>query len=56
VLQLGSVTARGERNRLLTVVKSRGMRHSNQMREYLLTDPLKACQCSWTSGRHTDCQ
>jgi len=28
----------GERNRVLHVLKSRGMRHSNQIREFLLTD------------------
>jgi circadian clock protein KaiC len=28
----------GERNRLLYVLKSRGMAHSNQLREFLLTD------------------
>jgi circadian clock protein KaiC len=28
----------GERNRSLYVLKSRGMRHSNQLREFLLTD------------------
>jgi circadian clock protein KaiC len=28
----------GERNRLLYVLKSRGMSHSNQIREFLLTD------------------
>jgi circadian clock protein KaiC len=28
----------GERNRLLYVLKSRGMAHSNQMREFLLTE------------------
>lgn len=28
----------GERNRLLYVLKSRGVAHSNQMREFLLTD------------------
>jgi circadian clock protein KaiC len=28
----------GERNRFLDIVKSRGMAHSNQMREFLLTD------------------
>ncbi len=28
----------GERNRLLYVLKSRGMAHSNQMREFILTD------------------
>ena len=28
----------GERNRALTIVKSRGMKHSNQVRELLLSD------------------
>jgi circadian clock protein KaiC len=28
----------GERNRTMFVLKSRGMRHSNQLREFLLTD------------------
>jgi len=28
----------GERNRLINVLKSRGMAHSNQLREFLLTD------------------
>jgi len=28
----------GERNRVLTILKSRGMSHSNQMREFLITD------------------
>ena len=28
----------GERNRGISVIKSRGMKHSNQIREYLLTD------------------
>jgi circadian clock protein KaiC len=28
----------GERNRAMYVLKSRGMRHSNQLREYLITD------------------
>ncbi len=27
-----------ERNRGISVIKSRGMKHSNQIREYLLTD------------------
>lgn len=31
-------TPSGERNRLLFVLKSRGMAHSNQMREFMLTD------------------
>lgn len=37
-LQLRDVESNGERNRLLTVIKSRGCAHSNQMREYLITD------------------
>jgi len=28
----------GETNRILTIIKSRGMAHSNQLREYVLTD------------------
>lgn len=37
-IHLSYVIQRGERNRLLTVVKSRGTRHSNQVRELILTD------------------
>jgi circadian clock protein KaiC len=37
-LLLGNVEAAGERNRLLFVLKSRGMAHSNQVREFLLSD------------------
>ena len=37
-ISLTDVEASGERNRVLYVLKSRGMKHSNQMREYLLTD------------------
>jgi circadian clock protein KaiC len=37
-LQLRSVEVGGERNRALYVLKSRGMEHSNQIREFLLTD------------------
>jgi len=36
-ISLTDVEASGERNRVLFVLKSRGMSHSNQMREYLLT-------------------
>jgi circadian clock protein KaiC len=36
-ISLTDVEASGERNRVLYVLKSRGMSHSNQMREYLLT-------------------
>jgi len=37
-LLLRDVELGGERNRALYVLKSRGMRHSNQLREFLLTD------------------
>jgi len=37
-LLLRNVEAAGERNRLLFVLKSRGMAHSNQVREFLLSD------------------
>lgn len=37
-LLLRSVELGGERNRIMSILKSRGMAHSNQMREFLLTD------------------
>jgi circadian clock protein KaiC len=37
-LLLRMVASSGERNRILYVLKSRGMAHSNQMREFMLTD------------------
>jgi circadian clock protein KaiC len=37
-LRLETVEGNGEHNRLLSVLKSRGMAHSNQIREFLLTD------------------
>ncbi len=37
-LLLRNVENAGERNRLLFILKSRGMAHSNQVREFLLTD------------------
>jgi circadian clock protein KaiC len=37
-LSLRNLESDGERNRGLYVLKSRGMRHSNQIREFLLTD------------------
>lgn len=37
-ISLTDVESSGERNRVLYVLKSRGMSHSNQLREYLLTD------------------
>jgi circadian clock protein KaiC len=36
-LQLRDIELSGERNRVLYVLKSRGMRHSNQVREFLIT-------------------
>jgi circadian clock protein KaiC len=35
---LRNIEVNGERNRVLYVLKSRGMAHSNQIREFLLTD------------------
>jgi circadian clock protein KaiC len=37
-LLLRAIDSGGERNRGLTILKSRGMAHSNQIREFLLTD------------------
>ena len=37
-LLLRDMECGGERNRVLFILKSRGMRHSNQLREFLLTD------------------
>jgi circadian clock protein KaiC len=37
-LLLRNIESDGERNRLLYVLKARGMAHSNQVREFLLTD------------------
>lgn len=37
-LSLRDVESSGERNRTLAIIKSRGMSHSNQIREYLITD------------------
>lgn len=36
-LQLRNLESNGERNRALYVLKSRGMAHSNQIREFMLT-------------------
>ena len=35
---LGNLEANGERNRAIQIVKARGMAHSNQVREFVLTD------------------
>ncbi|HUR58108.1 MAG TPA: ATPase domain-containing protein, partial [Opitutaceae bacterium] len=40
----------GERNRALTIVKSRGMRHSNQVRELLLSDAGVTLADVYTAG------
>lgn len=37
-ISLTDLESSGERNRVLYVLKARGMKHSNQLREYLLTD------------------
>ena len=37
-LVLRNIEVNGERNRMLTVLKSRGMSHSNQVREFVLTN------------------
>jgi circadian clock protein KaiC len=37
-IKLASVEANGERNRLLYIIKSRGSSHSNQVREYRMTE------------------
>jgi circadian clock protein KaiC len=37
-IQLKTMEGNGENNRILRVLKSRGMAHSNQLREFLLTD------------------
>jgi circadian clock protein KaiC len=35
---LGNLEANGERNRAIQIVKARGMAHSNQIREFVMTD------------------
>jgi circadian clock protein KaiC len=37
-LQVRDIEANGERNRGLYIMKSRGMKHSNQVREFVITD------------------
>jgi circadian clock protein KaiC len=37
-ISLADVEANGERNRVLSLLKARGMNHSKQLREYRLTD------------------
>ena len=35
---LGNLVANGERNRTIQIIKARGMAHSNQVREFVMTD------------------
>ena len=35
---LGNLEANGERNRTIQIVKARGMAHSNQVREFVMTN------------------
>jgi circadian clock protein KaiC len=35
---VGNLEANGERNRTIQIVKARGMAHSNQIREFVMTD------------------
>jgi circadian clock protein KaiC len=35
---VGNVEANGERNRTIQIVKARGMAHSNQVREFVITE------------------
>jgi circadian clock protein KaiC len=37
-IKLATVEENGERNRIICIIKSRGSRHSNQVREYRMTD------------------
>jgi circadian clock protein KaiC len=37
-IHLTNISRAGERNRALSIVKSRGMKHSNQVRELILSD------------------
>lgn len=37
-IDLRAIESNGERNRTIDIIKSRGMRHSNQMREFIITD------------------
>jgi circadian clock protein KaiC len=49
-VQLSYLVRGGERNRALTIVKSRGTRHSNQVRELILTDTGPALAEVYSSG------
>lgn len=49
-MHLSYVAAGGERNRALTIVKSRGMKHSNQVRELVLSDEGVTLADVYTAG------
>ena len=49
-IQLSYLVLGGERNRALTIVKSRGTRHSNQVRELVLSDRGLALSDVYSSG------
>jgi circadian clock protein KaiC len=49
-IQLSYLVCGGERNRALTIVKSRGTRHSNQVRELVLSDTGLALVDVYSSG------
>ena len=49
-IHLSYLVKGGERNRTLTIVKSRGMRHSNQVRELLLSDDGVSLTDVYTAG------
>jgi circadian clock protein KaiC len=50
-IQLKDIESNGEHNRGLEVLKSRGMSHSNQIREFLLTDKgIRLLNISLSSG------
>ena len=50
-LLLRDIELDGERNRGLYVLKSRGMEHSNQIREFLLTSRASSCRTSTSARR-----
>ena len=49
-IQLSYLVCGGERNRALTIVKSRGTRHSNQVRELVMSDSGLALAEVYSSG------
>lgn len=49
-IHLSYAVQAGERNRALTIVKSRGMKHSNQVRELLLSDDGVSLADVYTAG------